>query len=874
MPGQLIPYQPGQVVLVEDEQLNGLLQVSASNSVLQKPQDWIDKQSQEQVILRRVADSSVSDETVVKTLTEHKEWKSKTDAYGNNLFHWLAITGRVGLAESFKKNAVKMNVKNKFGLSPAHMAVIFNQTAALKVFADNGFSNHKSKVHYKSLDGKAHNIELSPFHLAIYFGREEQVSWYLNQRNDIEVNVVNFGNIFYLAVCSGQAAVLRLLLTHSKISSKASDLLQAPHVIEKGMSVLSYATARNQAWVVYELLRAYQTDVSLQGFRLNEGQKAFIEAVRHGALDSVYMLLELDVNANFNFDLQEDEAERNLSLTGFAQECLANYDDGSEAHQRQDDILTHVSMAARNEYEKRYKILDVHQRHVRNLVFQGGGIKGLAYVGAYRAFCYALKKQSHNEHAVEHIERVAGTSAGAIFAAALAIGFTAEQLATLMKDAPFAKFLDDIKPAVLREEGFWNKAKGLVSDMVGLGGQVITFATHPLLYSQQILSTNGLSKGEVIMGWLSQIMATHLVAIRDEENKKMLQQNKKGTDSLVFRIIESIQGLEKAKDINIEQVIQEGLNEKQLLKLTFGQLNALVRADNKRFKHLYTVTLRLQGTSSHDDDNNNQEGKGAKEGLEVMHSQGVENKEWEWSRVLIIDAVRASMSIPMAFVPHQVRECNEHGVLSPHSNHHYVDGGALKNFPIELFDKFKYLPSFAHGDADKPESNPFTIGFRLVTPEKNKQEEVSGLLKRMQQKLGVALDQVKEGIEKNTAIGFLQDLMSLYYHAEDIIAEFQNVRAGRTIEMSNGGISTLKFSLTPDERNGLIAKGERAIRDTYKDVDFKDYKNTALNQTGLITGSNSPVTSASTNSSSTSTSVGNTAKPSADDDNDDVLSPN
>lgn len=867
--GALILHRPGEVMFAEDRQQNNLLLNAAMNAVFAKPREWIDKQVSEQVILRLVADESAFDEKVIKALNEHRAWKSKTDNYGNNLFHWLAITGRLGLASAFKSAPIKMDTANQFGLSPVHMAVVFSQTAALRYFAECGLSRLKSRVHYKSLDGTSHELELSPFHLAVFLGREEQVSWYLNQRDDVEVDVVGFGNVFHLAVCSGQTAVLKMLLTHPKLRSMGhpSAWLQSPLVIEHHFSVLSYAAATNRPWVVYELMRAYETDANLKGSRLEQGQNALIEAVRWGALDAVQMLLELHVSPDFSFHREGSSGSRNVSLLGFAEECRDKQTPNTESYECQDDIVTHLENAQRGSIENRYKILEVKQRHVRNLVFQGGGIKGLAYVGAYRAFCYALPKQTSNPRAIEQIERVSGTSAGAIFAAALALGFTAKQLEGLMKTAPFAQFLDDIKPEVLRAEGFWKKARGLIDDMVGLGGQIVTFATHPLLYSQQILSTNGLSKGEVIMGWLSKIMATHLLAIRDEEKEKMNRENK--PDNLIISTINRIHGLERATDIDIDQVIKEGLKEEQLLKLTFGQLNELVKADNKRFKHLYTVALRLQGRSHSD---NNAETDVAKEGLEVMHSQGVEGAEWAWSRVLVIDAVRASMSIPMAFVPHQVRECNEHGLLSLHSNNYYVDGGALKNFPIELFDKFKYLPSFAHGYGEKPESNPFTIGFRLVTPEKNKQEEVGGLLKRMQQKLGGALANIKEGIERNTAIGFLQDLTSLYYHAEDIIAEFQNVRAGRTIEMSNGGISTLKFNLSADERNGLIANGEKAIKEAYNEVNFADYESGTMSQAGLIAGSDSLLASATTpsNLSVQNTKRVNNDNDDDDDDNDDV----
>ena len=53
--------------------------------------------------------------------------------------------------------------------------------------------------------------------------------------------------------------------------------------------------------------------------------------------------------------------------------------------------------------------------HFRNLVFEGGGVKGIAYIGAMKV----LK----DEGILQNITRVGGTSAGAINAALFALGF-------------------------------------------------------------------------------------------------------------------------------------------------------------------------------------------------------------------------------------------------------------------------------------------------------------------------------------------------------------------------------------------------------------------------------------------------------------------
>jgi len=71
----------------------------------------------------------------------------------------------------------------------------------------------------------------------------------------------------------------------------------------------------------------------------------------------------------------------------------------------------------------------------RNLVFKGGGVKGIAYAGALEAL------QHHTSFA--SLEHVAGTSAGAITATLLAVGYTPEEITQIVsKEMDFAAFMD------------------------------------------------------------------------------------------------------------------------------------------------------------------------------------------------------------------------------------------------------------------------------------------------------------------------------------------------------------------------------------------------------------------------------------------------
>jgi NTE family protein len=85
-------------------------------------------------------------------------------------------------------------------------------------------------------------------------------------------------------------------------------------------------------------------------------------------------------------------------------------------------------------------------------VFQGGGVKGLALVGALLGFA------EHGEVAIQRWVNVAGTSAGAIIAAYLATGHGPQDLETLLRRTPYEKF-EDWGPGGEIAGGAWNLAK-------------------------------------------------------------------------------------------------------------------------------------------------------------------------------------------------------------------------------------------------------------------------------------------------------------------------------------------------------------------------------------------------------------------------------
>ena len=73
--------------------------------------------------------------------------------------------------------------------------------------------------------------------------------------------------------------------------------------------------------------------------------------------------------------------------------------------------------------------------HFRNLVFEGGGVRGIAYAGVLEVM--------EEEKILPKIKRVAGTSAGAILAVLTGLGYTSAEIKDIVWSLDFNKFKDD-----------------------------------------------------------------------------------------------------------------------------------------------------------------------------------------------------------------------------------------------------------------------------------------------------------------------------------------------------------------------------------------------------------------------------------------------
>ena len=148
----------------------------------------------------------------------------------------------------------------------------------------------------------------------------------------------------------------------------------------------------------------------------------------------------------------------------------------------------------------------------------------------------------------------------------------------------------------------------------------------------------------------------------------------------------------------------------------------------------------------------------------------------------IVDAVRASMSIPFFFEPVRFRapavaaDVAADGVAAEAGRVTWVDGGLLDNFPVDVFDR-----------TDGAKARWPTIGIKLSA----QQTSITSVY---------GTDNVVE--EARACLATLLDNAGRYYVTPD--------KAARTIFVDNAGIKATEFNITPEQQQILFTNGQNA----------------------------------------------------------------
>ena len=136
--------------------------------------------------------------------------------------------------------------------------------------------------------------------------------------------------------------------------------------------------------------------------------------------------------------------------------------------------------------------LNIHA--FRNLIFEGAGVRGVAYSGAITAL--------ESLGVLKNIHRFAGTSAGAIYAIFLATGFNAKEVEEIVSELDYSLFMDSGRNFIsnstrLITDFGWYKGDFFITHMAGLIARklpngFVDFATLKLLTGNDlyIIGTN------------------------------------------------------------------------------------------------------------------------------------------------------------------------------------------------------------------------------------------------------------------------------------------------------------------------------------------------------------------------------------------------
>ncbi len=308
---------------------------------------------------------------------------------------------------------------------------------------------------------------------------------------------------------------------------------------------------------------------------------------------------------------------------------------------------------------------------IRNLIFEGGGIKGITY-------CGALKRLSE-EIDLDVILRVGGTSAGAIFSLLVALNYDVTEMQEMFLSMDFKKFLDG--------------DFGFVRD------------------TGRLFTQFGWYRGDAFIQWVQKIV-----------------DKKTGSPDT-----------------------------------TFADLKKIMCRGKQKFKDLYIIGANLNTGNA-----------------EVFSH---ENKH---AQVPIAVAARISGSIPIFFKPIYL------------NNAYYVDGGVIRNYPITLFDDWKYNPNIPHETLIP--FNQETLGFRVDT-----QADI-------QRFLDPGCDNRQYPIK--SFFNYTNALISMISNVQDE-AHFHSFDQFRTIYCDSLNAQSTEFKISLEKRKRLIASGYNCVKDYF-----------------------------------------------------------
>lgn len=670
------------------------------------------KQNQKQVASMDSVEPSLFQEIRSGNLTEqallNRNDLVTVDKHDNTALHVASQSGQLELVKSLvKDNEFPMDRPNKLGQTALHQAIIGGHNEIVDFLIGAGASLQKGV--WVCLDGgftsscvDSNKLLLTALQIAIVYGNIEALDKIIAKNPEsLRGLVPGVGNILHLAIKHNRFYIIEHLLLKYNDKYKIVSYVIQPN--DQGYLPFHYATARGDLESM-RTLRKLGANFEMES---KNGQHPIHVAVYMQQKESI------DLLAAWDADLKIWDGANRDPLT-FAKQLQS---ESGGYNKTINQITNIIQKKESNKYEKP----DFGNLPIDNLVFKGGGPKGIAYLGALAAL--------EEKGMLADVERVAGTSAGAITASLLAVGYSPKELRDLLENKSIMDFLDHsdalkFKGAIddmLKQESPFKEAWGNLKKIYEIyNANRSGWWPHYINFFKDIYAFTGLCPGEDFREWI--------------EGK-----------------------------IYLKTGIQY---------LTLGELEALVKQDTKKYKRLYMFATRVKGV------------------LEpVLFGTG----EKKYQDVIISDLVRASMSIPFVFKTHTLHIKVEGKRIEAAEFGEYVDGGLLRNLPIDIFDTVGYWNAQEREDrSNYPRYNTKTLGFSLS-----------------------AENAVDTQGRITTALDLVKACVNIYSDAEAMLITRKPENKWRTVEINPQGVGLLSFNLDDNTKKRLINSGKDAVNNFF-----------------------------------------------------------
>ena len=402
------------------------------------------------------------DKEAVEQLIRYKIAIQKVDENRNTLLHIAAENGVLVdlpiLFEFYDINAV-----NRLGQTPLHTAIFARQTRVVELLVSKFDNIDLAQCQYQ-------NIRLSALPLAVLLGEIKCVDVLIKSpHRDFKEMIPGIGTLLHIAIKFGQIDTLKHLF--QKYPAKMKELLEIKN--EEKLTPFSLAAKEGQIEALI-LLKAQGANIEAKD---DLERLPLHHAVEGEQLEVIPWLLHLGCKL------------RKVDRSGLSPLALA--EQLAAASPENDLAISIVHKLRTTAYEKKPLVVASYD----NLVFEGGGAKGIAHLGGL--------KYLDERKVLGSIKRVAGTSAGSITAAFIAVGRDVTQIEKDLAEAPMKSFLDHPLSSKRLEEAYGsNKA----IQMLHLAYKSLNKMLKPMEIMQDLWKSTGICEGGEILHWFEKIM--------------------------------------------------------------------------------------------------------------------------------------------------------------------------------------------------------------------------------------------------------------------------------------------------------------------------------------------------------------------------------